>query len=608
MSDPRRNISRPLALGIHWAHDASVAICSSKGILCAIAEERISRIKHYYGFPYRAIETALQVCGLTGADIDFVAISTKSVLFPQHTNYVVVDADGTLTSSTRLRSFAKKVRRRVRHVLQGDQKLEMPSYIGKSWEGFEDRHWSKYVDFLADLGLLDERIRYCYVAHHRAHAAAAFRLSGLEEACVLTIDGKGDRLSATICKGHPDGRLELIRSSQAQDSLGSFYQAITEALGFIPVDGEFKTMGLAALGHDNGKGNPFASIVRVEDGVFRSTIPWTFRNYNDHNPHKAVPNPLGSVAETEHFKKLLDDMPREQFAYYAQAHCGENMLAYARDAIHITGCDKIVAAGGVMLNVKGNALIRDELNPASFFVFPDAGDSGLAAGAAMEALYHAGALKKSAHFRIPYLGHGFSDEEMYREVMRHKELHGLSVTDGGKENPSVVANYLAQGKVIGTFQGRLEMGPRALGNRSVLADARSEAMKDRINLLLKGREYFVPFAPIVLEEDANLYWNGSTDYYYMTFSINASGYARETVPAVVHVDGSMRPQVVSQDFNPWLYEVLREYKKRTGIGVLINTSFNRHGLPIVGSPADALDHLMNGWVDGLIIGQWYIER
>ena len=602
-------IPRPLALGIHWAHDASVAICSPEGILCAIAEERISRIKHYYGFPYRAIETALQFCGLTGADIDFVALSTKSVLFPQRANYVIVDADGSLTSSsTRLRSFAKKLGRKVKRVLQGGTKLEMPSYIGKSWEGFEDRHWSKYADFLASLGLLDERIRYYYIAHHRAHAASAFRLSGLEEAGVLTIDGKGDGLSATIYKGHLDGRLELLRSSKAQDSLGSFYQAITEALGFIPVDGEFKTMGLAALGRDTGDENSFASIVRVEDGVFKSTIPWTFRNYNEHNPEKKVANPLGSVAETEYLKKLLDDLPREQFAYYAQAHCEENMLAYARDAIRITGCDRIVAAGGVMLNVKGNALIRDELNPASFFVFPDAADSGLAAGAAMEALYQAGVLNKPAHFRIPYLGHGFSDEEIYRDVMHYQEEHGLLVIDGGNENPSVVADYLVRGKIIGTFQGRLEMGPRALGNRSVLADARSEAMKDRINLILKGREYFVPFAPIVIEEDVNLYWDGPTDYRYMTFSVKASDYAKEAVPAVVHVDGSMRPQVVSRGFNPWLYEVLQEYKKRTGVGVLINTSFNRHGLPIVGAPADALDHLMNGWVDGLIIGQWYVER
>jgi len=602
------NPSKPLALGIHWAHDASVAICSPEGILCTIAEERIARIKHYYGFPCRAIETALRYCGLSGSDIDFVAFSTKKALFPQHTNYMIVDADGTLASVSEVSFYLNKTRRRIKQVLRNGQNFETPNQIARNWNGFEDRHWSKYADFLADLGLFDKRIKYYYIAHHRAHAASAFRLSGLQEACVLTIDGKGDGLSATIYKGHPDGSLELLRSSKAQDSIGAFYQAITEALGFIPVDGEYKTMGLAALGHDNGKENPFASILRVEDGIFKSTIPWTYRNYNEYNPSKKVPNPLVSVAQTDRFKKLLDDMPPERFAYLAQAHSEENMLSYVRDAIRLTECDKIAGAGGVMLNVKANALIRDRLEPACLFIFPDAADSGLATGAAMEALYQADVLRNSANFRNPYLGHSFSDEEICREIMRSKQEYGFLVIDGGNENPGLVADHLVHGKVIGTFQGRLEMGPRALGNRSVLADARSETMKDRINRLLKGRDWFVPFAPVVLEEDASLFWDGPIDYRYMTMSVRASDYAKKTVPAVVHVDGSMRPQVVSPEYNPWLYKVLQEYKKRTGVGVLINTSFNRHGLPIVGAPADALHHLINGWVDGLIIGRWYLER
>jgi carbamoyltransferase len=167
---------------------------------------------------------------------------------------------------------------------------------------------------------------------------------------------------------------------------------------------------------------------------------------------------------------------------------------------------------------------------------------------------------------------------------------------------------LSDGKVIGTFQGRMEMGPRALGNRSVLADPRSLEMKDKINAILKGREWFVPFAPMVLAEDAHLYWEGAVEYRYMTFAVKASEYAARTVPAVVHFDGTMRPQVVSQDFNPWAYEVLQQFKKITGVGLLLNTSFNRHGLPIVGAPADALEHLVNDWVDGLSMGRWYIER
>jgi len=588
-------ISGPLALGIHWSHDASVAVCSPEGVLFSVAEERISRIKHYYGFPHQAIDTALKYLGLTGADIDYVAFSTKNVLFPQHSNYRIVDAggiNGGLCSS--LKSAGRKIKQ-----------LVLPPNASGKWEEFKGRHWSHYGGFLDGLGLLDGRIKYYYIAHHRAHAASAFRLSGLKEACIITVDGKGDGVSATIYRGYPDGRMELLRSSKPEDSLGLFYQAITEALGFIPVDGEYKTMGLAALGSGNGMENPFKGIISCKDGIFRSSVKWKMRSFNRYNPSRKVPNPLASVAQTEDFKKILENISPEQFAYFAQEHFEGNMLAYAADAIKITGCDALVCAGGAMLNVKANAMIRDDLKPSSFFAFPDSADSGLAAGSAMEALYQEAAHKNSAKFRNPYMGHSFGEGEIYDEIIHCKNKHGLSVIDG---SPQVIADFLSKGKVIGAFQGRLEMGPRALGNRSVLANPCSEATKDRINLILKGREWFVPFAPAVLKEDASLYWDGSTEYPYMTFAVKANDYARKVVPSVVHVDGTMRPQVVSHDSNPWFYELLKEFKKRTGVGLLINTSFNRHGLPIVGSPADAIDHLVNGWVDGLAIGKWYVER
>lgn len=618
--------SHPLALGIHWAHDASVAICSPRGIECAIQEERVTRIKHHYGFPRQALETALRYLGITASDIELVAFSTRGVLYPQHRHHFVVDVDGVRRPGKRavrasglrsqiwedvvdqLGASARQVARRGLELLGVRKRVGTRELVRQMWGEFADRHWIMFGDYLADLGLMDERIAHYYVAHHRAHAASAFRLSGLREACVLTMDGKGDGVSGTIYKGHPDGRMELVRCSAAPDSLGSFYQAVTEALGFVPVDGEYKTMGLAALGKENGQPNPFDGIVRVEDGVTRSSIRWTFRSYNEHNPQKKVLNPLNSVAETEQFKKLLDQMPPEQLAYFAQAHCEQNMLAYARDGMRLTGSHALVAAGGVMLNVKGNSRIRDELRPDHWFVFPDAADSGLAAGAAMEALYQAGALDGPARFWCPYLGHAYSDAEIRREVERYRQQYGLAVRHLGDRGPAGVADALARGKVLGTFQGRLEAGPRALGNRSVLADPRSTAMKDRINLILKGREWFVPFAPAVLEEDAHLYWEGSVEYRYMTFAVRATDYARRTVPAVVHFDGTMRPQVVSRAFNPWLYEVILEFKKLTGVGVVLNTSFNRHGLPIVGAPADALDHLVNGWVDALAIGGWYVER
>ena len=602
-----------VALGINTAHDASVAVCSSEaGILCAIQEERITRIKHHYGFPARALETALRQCGLEASDIDIVTFPTHMVFFPEQKRHRVVLADGRrLTPHEARRRGGWKGQ--VRGLVDGlglsalelvVQRARLTSEIKRSWGEFAPRHYLFHRDLLADLGLLGTRVRHYYVAHHRAHAASAFRSSGMERATVVTADGKGDGLSATIYRGGPDGRLELLRSSRAADSLGAFYQAATEALGFIPVDGEYKTMGLAALGGANGEPNPFEGTVRVQDGVLRSQHAWTYRDFNQANPAKAVPNPISSVTQTDLFKPLLQRLSPEQFAFFAQDHCERVMLQYVQDALRISGVDALAGAGGVMLNVKANALVRDSLEPCAFFVFPDSADSGLAAGAALEALYQEGAAPKEPLF-LPYLGHSFDQQAMDEAVARFSRSHALVVSEG---DPHRLAEHLAAGKVVGTFQGRLEMGPRALGNRSVLADPRSSATKDRINSILKGREWFVPFAPAVLEEDAEKYWSGPRNYRYMTFSVAANEHAKQVVPAVVHVDGTMRPEVVSTAFNPWLHSVLQAFKERTGVGVLINTSFNRHGLPIVGSPDDALEHLVQGWVDAVVIGSRFVER
>lgn len=587
---------KSLALGIAVLHDASVALCSPDGILFALAEERVSGIKHHCGFPHQALDVLLRTCGVGSDDIDSIAFATNRVLYPGHKNVQVIQASG----NAPVVSWKSRIRNAIARV----HPKAPPLSLGK-WDAFPGRHWSHYEQYLANLGFMDKRIRHYYIAHHRAHASSAFRLSGFADACVLTLDGTGNGLSGTISRGYSDGRLELLRKSGERDSVGSFYQAITEALGFIPVDGEYKTMGLAAFGKADEGNNPFHDMVRVQDGRLISRIQWQMRVYNEKYPEKKFPNPLPSVAQADEFATLLDTISREQFSAYAQAHFEDVMLSYAKDGMRITGSRNLAVAGGVMLNVKANALIRDRLQPEQHFVFPDSGDSGLAAGAAMEALYQAGALHGQAHLEHMYLGHEYSSQNLATELDKFSKIHQLRIRDADVD---FLVDKILTGKVIGTFQGRLEMGPRALGNRSVLADPRHVEVRDHINAILKGREWFVPFAPSVLDEDAHKLWEGQTQYPYMTFAVRATEYAKKTVPAVVHIDGTMRPQVVSEHSNPWFYKVLKEFKKRTGIGVLLNTSFNRHGLPIVGTPADAVHHLVNGWVEGLSIGSWYVER
>jgi len=590
-----------LALGIHCLHDASVAVCSPAGCVFALAEERVTRIKHHYGFPMEAVRIAFRELAITGQDIDIVAISTHQPLFPFQRNYVTVELDGQSSGPVLPRLW----RWRPRAPKPVPPPRATASFVGTAWEGFESRHWSHFHEAMNELGLLSPRIRYVYIAHHRAHAASTFRLAGMtgEKVCVATMDGKGDGYSGSVFLGHEDGRLELIRATPAQHSLGSFYQAVTEALGFVPVEGEYKTMGLAALGKP-GLPNPFDGLVEVEDGRTRSRLPWTFRSYNAVYPTKQVPNPLGSVAETELFREHLERYDPAQLAYFAQEHLERTMVALIRDALRLTGARRLAVAGGVMLNVKANGRVRDELAPSAYFVFPDAADSGLSIGAAMEGLYLAGAATTTS-LPSPYLGHRYTDDQIAATLARTPDV---VVDDAGDRLPAKVAAELVRGSVIGTFQGRLEVGPRALGNRSVLADPRHPVIRERINNILKGREWFVPFAPIVLEDEAKEYWDGPIDYRHMTFTVAASPLAKERVPGVVHVDGTMRPQVVNIAANAWLQAVLEAFRRLTGVGVLINTSFNRHGLPIVGAPADALEHLRQGWVDGLAIGRYYVTR
>jgi len=575
-------------------------VCSPDVILFSLQEERVSRIKHHFGFPRLAIEIALAHCGITGHDVDLVAFSSSQALFPERKNGWVVPAEGDRVPADTQSSLTARDR------LPAAERLEkLREKVRRTWNEFAARHWCEHVDFLVDLGLLREGVAHYHVAHHRAHAASAFHLSGLTEpAAILTCDGKGDGLSATVYRGTPGAGLKYLRGSVAHDSVGLFYQAVTEALGFVPVDGEYKTMGLAAFGQVLGRANPFEGIVSVRDGVLASSRTWTSANYNERHPDKKVNNPLSSVAQADEFQRLLERFSDRDLAYFAQAHLEEVMLRLASDAMQIADAPRLVGAGGVMLNVKANALIRDQLTPASFFVFPDSADGGLSAGAAMEALHLEGYLSTPASFRDPYLGHHFMDDAIERTLARWRESHPLSIVPG---SPDHIAREIADGKVIGRFQGRLEVGPRALGNRSVLADPRRVEVKDRINRLLKGREPFVPFAPSVLSDDASLYWDGPVDYLYMTFAVRASERAKKEIPAVVHVDGTLRPQVVCDNINPEYAELIRAFKRATGIGVLLNTSFNRHGHPIVGSPDDALMHLVNGWVDGLSIGNHYVE-
>ena len=389
---------RRIALGINTAHDASATVCNSTGVLASIAEERLNRVKHFCGFPSRAVRAVLEQCGLTMQDVDIIAFSSQYGAFPQHVDSLVVGIDG--------RARAPSAENMAFQPEAADPIRSVERRLGELWTGFAERHpWAR-VDEMAEFGFFRKDLRHYHVHHHLAHAASAFLLSGLPEACVLTVDGKGDKTSATIYRGAADGTLSLLRSSGSRDSLGCFYQAVTETLGFVPIDSEYKTMGLAAVTSLNGGPNIFDGVVRCEDGVFHAAEKWQFRCYNRANPERRLPNPMNSVVQSVAYARHLEHMTPAQFACQAQRHFEDNILAYVRDAMAISGCTSLAAAGGGFLNVKANQRILEELRPNHFFVFPDAADSGNAAGAALMALQLEGALTAPLRLAMPYFGNG----------------------------------------------------------------------------------------------------------------------------------------------------------------------------------------------------------
>jgi len=584
-------MSKLLTIGLHCNHDASVTICKGDNVLCTIAEERVTGIKHYAGFPYNSLIKALEYTKLKGEKADVIAFSSEKLFFPQHQNSYIISLNRKKKPvTTEQRNLKKK---------EIEQGISYP-YLLKDKYG--KRHWSKYYEELKKLGIIDDKTIIYSISHHLGHASAAFRLSEVKDACVLTLDGVGDGISGTIYKGDNNTNLDIIKKSISKDSLGGFFQAGTETLGFVPADGEHKTMGLAGLLVQNDIVNPLADKICTEDGVLQSETKWKWREYTWNNKVTKIDNPIGAVYPPTWMKELYNSSTPEHFAFLIQDITQKVMLEYVKTAMDLTSSKNICCAGGVFLNVKANLLIAETLGPEYFFVYPDSVDSGLSIGAALEAIsQETNNLTTKPKWNV-YSGNEFSDSDI-RKFIETLDKEQLKISLASFE---LLAQEILGGKIIGTFQGRLESGPRALGNRSILADPRSNLVKERVRKL-KRSEHFVPYAPSVMDSEVSKLWKSNLDCKYMTFAVRASDYAKVTVPAIVHNDGTMRPQVVSAASNEWLYKLLIQFKKISGVGVLLNTSFNSHGKPIVGSPIDAIEYLKDGYIDGLSIGKFYIK-
>jgi carbamoyltransferase len=560
-------------LGIWDGHDSGAALLQDGQLRFAVNEERLSRRKLEISFPSRSIAATLSHAGLDPKAIDVVAATTSD---PAKTL-------GRLWPGSKERYYSVRRRKTPPGSLAGLTRAV--KYRMTEWSpGPLCRALSTAAlkRQLARDGFTHPNLRI--VDHHEAHAMAAAWASGFAQCAVLTIDGLGDGLSATI-SAFRDGRLERIAASPARNSVGVFFEHVTNLLNMRELEDEGKVMALADYAAPIADAdNPLLPWIRVRDGIVETA--W---------PGHAFRGPLARV----HWR-----FPNEQFAYLAQRTVEHVAVALARDAVRLTGLRRIALAGGVVSNVKATRQVRLLPEVEDVFVFPHMGDGGLALGAAVSAAASAG---ERLHLDLGRLDLGPAfDRSVIESSLR---AAGLPATCAGNL-PCRVGEMLADGRIVMWFQGAMEYGPRALGHRSVLARPDRLELRDRLNLALKRRVWYQPFCPSMLESEASRLladWTGGRNR-SMTMAYEVAAEYRSRLTGVMSVDGTCRPQIVADDESGPFAELLRDARRRWNVGAVLNTSFNIHGEPLVCSPADAVDVFLRSGADALAIGPFLVAR
>jgi carbamoyltransferase len=593
-------------LGIScYYHDAAAALLQDGVLIAAAEEERFTRIKHDYSFPKQAIDFCLRQAGITGQDLDYVVFYEKPL---------------------------QKFERILQTTLQ-----TFPQSWGVFRESmitwFNDKLWIK-GHILTALNIPDEKL--LFVEHHLSHAASAVFCSPYHEAAVLTIDGVGEWTTATVGKatadwdGRGQNRIDLFGEVRFPHSLGLLYSAFTAFLGFQVNEGEYKVMGMAPYGQPTRVEDVYKLMEVGDDGSLRLNMEYfSFHHSTSKTFNGNFINLFGEprvhesdfYTPTTHPKKdhpKWDETTAKRNQHYANIAASiqfvteETMLKMANYAHQRTGLKKLCMAGGVALNSVANGRILRETPFEEVYIQPAAGDSGGAVGAALY-VYHV-LLGKPRKFIMEhaYWGQAYSAQETKSAI----EATGRSyqrIEDPGRRAEMMVEDMLA-GKVIGLFQDRFEWGPRALGNRSILADPRRAEMKNIVNARIKFREPFRPFAPVVLEERASEFYAGVGDparnfpLRYMLMVCPTRDGCGEQIQAVTHEGGTGRVQTVARETNPLYYRAIELFGQATGVPVLLNTSFNLRGEPIVTTPANALNTFGNSDIDTVYIDDFVVRK
>ena len=556
-----------LTIGINYSqmHDSSACIVRDGELLFAVAEERISRIKHDAGFPRLAIQACLDFAKVTPAQIDEVCFGWQTA--------------------------GPVYRHDLKLYATGQWPLSYLNFLNSSRHFLSMWHQESGASPYRRL-FGANKARFRFVDHHLAHAISAYAYSGFDDAAVVVMDGRGAWEATSIWYGRA-GRLDHLLTLNWPDSLGLFYAQFTGFLGFVPNSDEWKVMGLAPYGQ---KGIDLSSFINPTNTPYRVNT-------------KTL---IGDGLQFSHFTSLLG-APRDpesdisghhkNIAFAVQDACEEAMMSVVKLALRKTAAKNLCLAGGVALNSKANGKIVASGAIENIFVQPAASDDGVALGAALAPYLDDNGRLPSKPMRHGYWGPSFDDDAIEKALLTYKIRH-TKLSDPAK----AAAQLLSQGKILGWFQGRMEFGPRALGSRSIIADPRDSEMNTKVNNAVKFREWWRPFAPSLKQEVAPDYLESAYDSPFMILTAQVRPEKRSVIPSVTHVDGSARPQTVEHEVNPLYYRLIDEFGAVTGVPVIMNTSFNLRGEAIVHTPTDALRTFFSSGMDALVIGSFLVEK
>ncbi len=558
-------------LGINYSNDAAAALLDDGVIVSAIKEERFTRVKHDRAFPIHAVEACLATGGIELLDLDAVAVFWNPAIHLRAANY---------RFSGLPRHHVEFLYNIPNHLLSGiDQDVDFMEQVFHFKNG--------------------RKLHVFYVNHHAAHAAAALYRSPFKSAAVLTVDGYGERDSTVIWDASAKG-IKRLWHQEFPHSIGSFYAAMTQYLGFRPNSGEGKVMGLASYGAPIYK-EDLARVLRINQTGFELDLSY-FQYYMD-----APARYSGKLVDMLGPPRVKDQpvFPKyDDVAASAQSLVEDALVSLARRAKTLTKRDNFAMSGGVTLNCAANSMVVRRGGFDNYFFLPASCDAGSSMGAALY-VYHVLMSKprRSVRVETDYLGIEFKQDDISRAI-RTAGIKPVDVHDP----LDGAANLLARGYIGGIFQGRDEFGPRALGNRSILADPRDPRMKDVLNARVKFREPFRPFAPSVLSERVHDYFDDATYSPFMLRIFKTNAAMLSQAGAVTHVDGGARVQTVTAEQNARFYELITRFGEATGTPMLLNTSFNIRGEPIVHTPKEALQCFLTTGMDFLLIGDYLLVK